>query len=129
MGLSIFDDNVTTEVKANISQIMLKAEKGEEAEEEAKRTEEVHSAPKLLFFLYKHRVYDFCNSWYKTLRCEIFSKHRLLRKDDPSHKSELENLKKTVVVNDVTESHSKSFRIAIKFSQKMKLGNNLFYRS
>ena len=34
MGLSIFDDNVPTEVRANTVQVMLKADKGEEKEEE-----------------------------------------------------------------------------------------------
>ena len=34
MGLSIFDDNVPTQVRANSTQVMLEADKGEEKEEE-----------------------------------------------------------------------------------------------
>lgn len=34
MALSLFDDNVPTAVKANMAQVMLEADKGEEEEEE-----------------------------------------------------------------------------------------------
>lgn len=34
VALSMFDDNVPTEVKSNMARVMLEADKGEEAEEE-----------------------------------------------------------------------------------------------
>ncbi|CAI9715601.1 Hypothetical predicted protein [Octopus vulgaris] len=40
VALTIFDDNVPTEVKANIVQVMLETDTGEEEEEGKKSTEE-----------------------------------------------------------------------------------------
>ena len=52
VGLSIFDHNVPTQVRANTAQVMLEADKNEEKEEE-KNEVNIHSASKRFFFIYK----------------------------------------------------------------------------
>ena len=54
MGLSIFDDNVPTEVRANAAQVMLKADKGEEKEEEKNEVNRYILHQKDFLFIYKH---------------------------------------------------------------------------
>ncbi|CAI9715899.1 Hypothetical predicted protein [Octopus vulgaris] len=75
VALSMFDDNVPTEVKANISQVILEADK----------------APGTKTFFMRFSI-----------STDFLDEDPSTWKNDPSYKSGLENLEKTVV-NDVAE--------------------------
>ena len=60
VGLSIFDDNVPTQVRANMTQVMLEADKGQEEEEEKIEVKKYILHQKDFSFLYKLGVFVIC---------------------------------------------------------------------
>lgn len=109
VALSIFDDNVPTEVKANIAQVMLEADKGEEEEEETNQLKR--------YILHQNDFSSFTNIEFSSfitpgtktfftrfsISTDFLDKDPSTWKDDPGYKSGLEKLEKAVVVNDVAE--------------------------
>ena len=51
VGLSTFDDNVPTQVRANTAQVLLEADKGEEREEEKMKLTDTFCTKKIFFYL------------------------------------------------------------------------------
>lgn len=82
-----------------------------------KSTEKVHSAPKWFFLLYKHRIFVFCNSSYKTFLHEICRQHLSSTKDDTGYKSGIEKSIRQSLWMTFQNEVSNLFRITITLSQ------------
>ena len=103
VGLSIFDDNVPTQVRANMAQVMLEADRGEEEEEEEVKKYILHQKD---FSSFTNLEFSsFVTNAIKKLFAQfsINGKNPTTWNDDPGYKSGLQKLQKMVVVNDVAE--------------------------
>lgn len=106
VALSFFDDNVPTAVKTNMAQIMLKADKDEQEENQLKRyilhQNDFSSFTKIEFSSF---VTPCTKNFFTrfSISTDFLDKDPSTWKDDPGFKSGIEKLEKTVVVNDVAE--------------------------
>ena len=109
VGLSIFDDNVPTQVRANMAQAMLEADKGDEEEEEKNEVKKYILHQKDFSFFTNLEFSSFVTNATKKLFARFSINTNFLSKNlttwnyDPGYKSGPEKLQKTVVVNDVAE--------------------------
>jgi hypothetical protein len=111
VALSLFDDAVPKEIKANMAQVMLEADK-DEGNEENEETNPVRR-----YILHQNDFASFTNieftsfvtpgtkTFFKrfSIRTDFLDKDPSTWKYDPGYKNGIEKLEKIVVVNDVAE--------------------------